>query len=416
MWRTQARICSLSVTVLYITYDGLLDPLGPSQILPYIKGISKHQDEVVIVSFEKSERLLHDKDALLSDLRNYSITWKPLLFTKGLGFLGKLMDLSRMYLKAFLITCKYNIKVVHARSHIPAQVGLFVKRITKAKLIFDFRGLWVDERVDKGGWDLNHFFHRLQYKYYKRVERKLLIQSDHVVVLTNKVVDEVIKLGAIEQSRITVIPCCADYNHFPLSTDSHKVDARISLGIPTDAFVLGYLGSIGRMYLLDRFFHLFKLAVNVRKDCHALLITRDTSALKQLMESHLKPELFSRVHVKSASHNEVPILLPAIDVLVSFIFSTYARQGASPTKMAECIASGIPVIANSGVGDVKQVIDRLDGGWIVDPFSDTELMEVVQNLDTICSKGGQRLRDASHSILGLEHANQCYQSVYDKLI
>ena len=403
------------MTILYITYDGLLDPLGSSQILPYIKDISKHQDEVVIVSFEKPERLLHGKDALLSDLQNYSITWKPLLFTKGLGFLGKLMDLSRMYLQAFLITCKYNIKVVHARSHPPAQVGLFVKRITKAKFIFDFRGLWVDERVDKGGWDLNHFFHRLQYKYYKRVERKLLIQSDHVVVLTNKVVDEVIKLGAIEQSRITVIPCCADYNHFPLLTESHKIDARVSLGMPTDAFILGYLGSIGRMYLLDRFFHLFKLAVNVRKDCYALLITRDTASLKQLMKSHLTPELSSRVHIKSASRDEVPVLLPAIDVMISFILSTYARTGASPTKIAECFALGIPVIANSGVGDVKQVVDRLDGGWIVDPCSDTDLMEVVQNLDTICSKGGRRLRDASRSILGIEYATQCYQSIYDKL-
>jgi hypothetical protein len=169
------------------------------------------------------------------------------------------------------------------------------------------------------------------------------------------------------------------------------------------------------MYLLDRFFHLFKLAVNVRKDCHALLITRDTSALKQLMESHLTPELSSRVHIKSASRDEVPVFLPAMDVMTSFIFSTYARQGASPTKMAECFASGIPVIANSGVGDVKQVIDRLDGGWIVDPCSDTDLMEVVQNLDTICSKGGQRLRDASRSILGIEYATQCYQSIYDKL-
>ena len=403
------------MTVLYITYDGLLDPLGSSQILPYVKGISKHQDEVVIMSFEKSERLLHGKDALLSDLRNYSITWKPLLFTKGLGLLGKLMDLSCMYLKACIITCKYNIRVVHTRGHPSAQVGLFVKRITKAKFIFDFRGLWVDERVDKGGWDLNHFFHRLQYKYYKRVERKLLFQSDHVVVLTNKVVDEVIKLGAIEQSRITVIPCCADYNHFPLSTESHKIDARVSLGIPNDAFVLGYLGSIGRMYLLDRFFHLFKLAVNVRKDCYALLITRDTASLKQLMKSHLTPELSSRVHIKSASRDEVPVLLPAIDVMISFILSTYARTGASPTKIAECFALGIPVIANSGVGDVKQVVDRLDGGWIVDPCSDTDLMEVVQNLDTICSKGGRRLRDASRSMLGLEFATQCYQSIYDKL-
>ncbi len=403
------------MTILYITYDGLLDPLGPSQILPYVKDISKHQNEVVVISFEKSERLLQGKDALLSELQNYPITWKPLLFTKGLGFLGKLLDLNRMYLKAFIVTCKYNIKIVHTRSHPPAQVGLFVKRITRAKFIFDFRGLWVDERVDKGGWDLNLFFHRLQYKYYKRVERKLLAQSDHVVVLTDKVVDEVIKLGAIEKSRITVIPCCADYKHFPLATDTHKIDARIALGIPTDTFVLGYLGSIGRMYLMDRFFHLFKLAVSVRKDCHTLLITRDTSALKQLMKSHLTPELSSRVHVKSASRDEVPVLLPAIDVMVSFILSTYARQGASPTKMAECFATGIPVIANPGVGDVQQVVDRLDSGWIVDPFSDTDLMEAVQKLDIICSKGGQRLRDTSQPMLGLEYARECYQSVYDKL-
>jgi glycosyltransferase involved in cell wall biosynthesis len=403
------------MTVLYITYDGLLDPLGPSQILPYIKDISKHQDEVIVVSFEKSERLLHGKDDLLSDLQNYSIEWKPLLFTKGMGFLGKLLDLSRMYLKAFIITFKYNIRVVHTRSHAPAQVGLFVKRITKAKFVFDFRGLWVNERVDKGGWDLNRFFHRLQYKYYKRVERKLLVQSDHVVVLTNKVVDEVMRLGSIEKSRITVIPCCADYSHFPLSTDTHKIDARILLGIPADAFVLGYLGSIGKMYLLDRFFHLFKLAVNVRKDCHALLITRDTFALKQLMKSYLTPELSSRIHIKSASRDEVPVFLPAMNIMVSFILSTYARQGSSPTKMAESFAMGIPVIANPGVGDVKQVVAQIDGGCVVDSFSDADLMEVVQNLDKICLKGGQRLRDASRSILGLEYATQCYQSVYDKL-
>ena len=404
------------MTVLYITYDGLLDPLGPSQILPYIKDISKHQEEVVVVSFEKSEQLLHGKDALLFDLQEYPVEWKPLLFTKGLGFFGKLLDLSRMYLKAFIIICKYNIRVVHTRSHPPAQVGLFVKRLTKAKFIFDFRGLWVDERVDKGGWDLNRFFHRLQYKYYKRIERKLLVQSDHVVVLTNKVVDEVMRLGSIERSRITVIPCCADYNHFPLATDIQKKEAKILLGIPTDTFVLGYLGSIGKMYLLDRFFHLFKLVVNVRKDCHALLITKDTVALKQLMESYLTPDLSNRVHVKSASRDEVPVFLPSIDVMVSFIFSTYARQGSSPTKMAESFAMGIPVIANPGVGDVKKVLDHINGGWVVDPSSDADLMEVVQNLDKICLKGGLRLRDASRSILGLEYASQRYQSVYDKLL
>ena len=362
------------MTILYLTYDGLLDPLGSSQILPYVKDISRHQDEVIVVSFEKSERLLHGKDALLSDLQNYSITWKPLLFTQELGFLGKLLDLSRMYLKAFIIACKYNIEVVHTRAHPTAQVGLFVKRITKAKFIFDFRGLWVEERVDKGGWDLNRLFDRLQYKYYKRVERTLLIQSDHIVVLTNKVVDEVMKLGAIEKSRITVIPCCADYDHFPLTNKITKIDSRISLGIPNNAFVLGYLGSAGKMYMLDKFFLLFVMTTKIRTDCHALLITPDTDQLTQLMDRYLPHDLLERVHVKSATHDQVPTLLPAIDVMASFISPTYARMGASPTKMAESFASGIPVVTNSGVGDVQEIVDQLDGGWVVDSLSENGLI------------------------------------------
>ena len=168
--------------------------------------------------------------------------------------------------------------------------------------------------------------------------------------------------------------------------------------------------------MLDRFFHLLKLAVIVRKDCHAFLITQDTSALKQLMKSYLENELYNRIHIKSASRDEVPVFLPAIDVMVSFITSTYARKGASPTKMAESFASGIPVIANPGVGDVKQVVERLDGGRIVDPFSNDELMEVVETLDAISSKGGERLRDASQPELGLDYANKAYQSVYDKVV
>ena len=404
------------MTVLYITYDGLLDPLGSSQILPYVKGISKHQDEVVIVSFEKSERFLYGKAGLLSDLKDYSIKWKPLPFTKGLGFIGKSWDLCRMYITALTIAWKHNIEVVHTRGHQSALVGVLIKHITKAKFIFDFRGLWVDERVDKGGWNLNHFFHRLQYRFFKRAERTLLIQSDHIVVLTHKVVNEIIKLGATEESNITVIPCCANYNHFRLSTETDKIDARISLGIPTDAFVLGYLGSIGKMYMLDKFFQLFVIATKNRANCHAVLITPDTDQLKPLMNSHLAHNLLERIHIKSATHDQVPNLLPSMDVMVSFITPTYARMGASLTKMAECFAVGIPVVANSGVGDVKQIIDQLDGGWMVDSLSEDRLMETAQNLDIISAKGGRRLRDVSHPILGLDFAAKCYQSVYEKLM
>jgi glycosyltransferase involved in cell wall biosynthesis len=287
--------------------------------------------------------------------------------------------------------------------------------VLKKKLIFDFRGLWVDERIDKGGWDLSNFFDRLQYKYFKRVEKKLLAQADQIVVLTKKVVSEVVKLGASPPSKITVIPCCADFNHFPLLTDISILKAKTLTGIPDNAFVLGYLGSVGDMYMLDHLFHLYELTTNVRDDCHLLIITQDISALEVLMRRYLKPHLHSYVHIKSASRNEVPMLLPAMNIMVSFIVPSYARIAASPTKIAETFAVGIPIIANHGVGDTSLIINEVNGGIVVDSFSDEDLMKVVNELDIICEKKGQRLRNAAYPILGLKVAERSYKSIYDVL-
>jgi len=41
--------------VLYLTYDGLTDPLGRSQILPYIVGLARMGVRFTVVSFEKGK-------------------------------------------------------------------------------------------------------------------------------------------------------------------------------------------------------------------------------------------------------------------------------------------------------------------------------------------------------------------------
>ena len=64
-------------TCLYITYDGLLDPLGQSQILPYIKSLNKKGYKFIILSFEKSQnqnkifslkKILKEKNILLKTI------------------------------------------------------------------------------------------------------------------------------------------------------------------------------------------------------------------------------------------------------------------------------------------------------------------------------------------------------------
>lgn len=401
--------------ILYITYDGLLDPLGSSQVLPYVKSIAQSQGGVVVLSFEKQERAVAGAVEKMIELLACNIVWKPLRFTTGLGPLGKIWDLVKMYFWGIFLARHYCVCVVHARGHLAAQIGFFIKRLLGTKLIFDFRGMWVDERVDKGGWDMHRPLHRLQYRQFKKVERKLFTQADQVVVLTHKVVDEIVKLGATPASKITVIPCCADFDHFPLSTPVLTAQAREVIGIPQDARVLGYLGSVGRMYMLDRFFRLFELAAGEHEDYHVLVITQDVAALRQVMSRALPAALHAKVHVKSASRAEVPNLLPAMDVLVSFIQPSYARMAASPTKLAECFAEGIPVICNDGVGDVAVQIQQMSAGIIVDPASEIDLRTAVAQWDEIRLMGGQRLRDTSRPLLGLEYAERQYQSVYKSL-
>ena len=140
---------------MYVTYDGLLDTLGASQILPYIKIIAARQGGMVVLSYEKPDRFARGRQAMSLDLRAHAIHWKPLRFSSSFGVFGKLWDMARMYFWGVWLARKHRVRVVHARGHPTAQVGLFVKKLLSTRLIFDCRGLWADERVDKGGWDMH---------------------------------------------------------------------------------------------------------------------------------------------------------------------------------------------------------------------------------------------------------------------
>ena len=405
---------NLGQSVVYITYDGLLDPLGSSQILPYIKGVSSHPRSVHILSFEKADRLQAGRDRLTTELACLGIAWSPLLFTQGIGFFGKIWDLLRMYLMGVYIALRFKSKVVHARGHAASQVGLFLKRLLGCKLIFDFRGLWADERVDKGGWNLNNSFHRRQYQYYKHVEHVLLKQADQIIVLTEAVISEVVRLGG-SRDRITVIPCCADFDHFSLADEARRCAAREETNLPPDAMVLGYLGSVGKMYMTKQFFRLVELASENNDHLGVLALTPDIDRFVAEMAENLPFRLHSKVHVLSASRDDVSRLLPAMDILISLIQPSYARMASSPTKIAESFAAGIPAICNFGVGDVATLMQELDAGATVDAESEVALAGLVPQLDAIKAKGGARLRNSARKILGLEVAAVRYKAVYEKL-
>ena len=68
----------------------------------------------------------------------------------------------------------------------------FLGTFLSISYIFDFRGLWADERIDKGSWDTSKYSHNIQYRAMKFLERKLLEKAEHVVVLSEIVTNEII--------------------------------------------------------------------------------------------------------------------------------------------------------------------------------------------------------------------------------
>ena len=70
---------------LFITYDGLLDPLGQSQILPYLKIIAKEYP-INVLSFEKKN--LENKEKLKNLIGDSNITHQYLYYTSNFGKVG----------------------------------------------------------------------------------------------------------------------------------------------------------------------------------------------------------------------------------------------------------------------------------------------------------------------------------------
>lgn len=403
-------------SVLFISYDGLLDPLGGSQILPYLHSIRQHPRPLHILSYEKPERFKAGGELLKTELAGSGIAWTPLSFTRRFGKLGKLWDLSRMYEVALYLQLKHRFGVIHCRSYQAMQVGALLRKLTGVKVLFDMRGLWVDERVDGDIWKLDNSVDASIFKLYKHIESNLLLSASHIVALTERVVPELYKLSPDISAPISVIPCCADFEHFMLPTAKQRIATRKELGLPENAFVLSYLGSLGTWYMLDEMLQLFGQAATEREDVHFLLITRDWQAKHEsligaLGLSHLR----THIHVHQAKRDQVPSYIGCSDLMLSFIKPAYSKIASSPTKIAEALAVGVPVVSNAGIGDIDDMTARLKAGAVINLDKPDSLSHIVSSLDSLKKMGGLNLRARAKPELDLHVAELSYKKIYEQL-
>jgi glycosyltransferase involved in cell wall biosynthesis len=395
--------------VLYLSYDGLTDALGQSQILPYLLGLEKIGHSFHIISFEKKEAFAQFQAIIEEQIKGKHITWHPLFYTKKPPVLSTLYDLKRMKKSAFSLQKSHHFDAIHCRSYLPGLIALKLKKKFGCPFIFDMRGFWADERVEGNLWNLKHPIYRQIYSYIKRKEETLLAEADAIISLTNAGKKSVLTAyPKLEIStKISVIPCCVDDKLFTVLPENKEV--LKSLGIDMKKNILGYVGSLGTWYMLDEMLAFFKIQQLKDSNLHFLFLTKDSQDIVYAKAKALGLNL-NDITVVSVPYQKIPSVMNVIDYGLFFIRPSFSKQASSPIKQAEFMAMGIPLICNSGIGDTGEIILQHQSGFVFDELSHASFSSF--SFDQIIFDKDKTL-NAVDTIFSVEQGVKGYNEVYD---
>lgn len=391
--------------VLFLSYTGLLEPLGESQVLAYQERLAQ-EHTVHIISFERAVDLANEEkvSALKDRLSRVGIVWHPRRYHKWPSALATFWDVGLGTLAALSKVRRHDLEIVHARSYVAGVMALLVKFLLGTRFLFDMRGFWPDERVDGGLWPAGGSMYRVS----KWFERKLLLNADHVVSLTHAGVAAMRQFDYLQNRAppMTVVPTCTSLTRFSPADADRDED-----------FTLGHVGSVGTWYLFDSAVEAFKLVRRRLPRSRFLVLNRGAHGFirERLAAAGIPMEC---VELREVTYAEVPQQMRRMHAGVFFIKPVFSKQASAPTKFAEFLACGIPCLSNLGVGDMAHILlmDRV--GVAVDVTASASMAEGVDALLRLCEdpKISERCVASAQRNFSLEEGTEAYRSIYREML
>ena len=405
--------------ILFISYDGLTDPLGQSQILPYLTGLTKYNFEFTILSCDKPDLYKKNKAYVKNLLKPFPIKWRSIPYHKTPPVLSSIFDFYQLKQTAKKLHKKEKFHMVHTRPGVPTLVALWLKKKYKIKFLNDVRGFWADERVDGGMWDLKNPLFKKVYDFFKKHEYECIEKSDYTTCLTYHAKREMHSWKNISHQPIPieVIPCSVDLTLFdPLHID-HALKERLKaeLKISDEDFIVSYLGSIGGWYLTDEMMQFCRTLLNKIPATKFFFISphRHEIILQAAAKFGIPAD---KIIVKNGLRHEVPALLSFSDYSLFFIKPCYSKISSSPTKHGEIMAMGIPVITNAGVGDVEEITMKYNAGIVIKNLTLDEYERAATTISEGKKFNKEEIIYGAKEYYNLDTAVEKYCTVYKKIL
>ena len=392
---------------LYLTRNGLLEPLGQSQVMAYLRGLSRDY-QITLITFEKPEDWA-DTTAMArarADCAAYGIRWLPQRFRRQPKILAPALSMMHMIWLVQREVRREKILLIHARSYVPATVALVVSRLTDVPFIFDMRALWPEELITAGRLRRGSWIHRA----ILTAERACLSSSAAVVSLTHAATKHLKSAypAELKKQHLVVIPTCADLDRFTPAADKH-------VG-PT---VYGCIGTVlSGWFRTDWLSNWMRVVAARDPEAQFEIVTRDDASRVRVALDPLN-QLNERLNIGPRLSMEMPDAVRSHNLSVMFYAGgEISELGRSPTRMAEVLACGLPVVVNEGVGDVAAIVRENDVGVIVAGGSVQDMDTAFDSLQTLMKDVdlSRRCRATAEAIFSLETGTKAYRDTYASIL
>jgi glycosyltransferase involved in cell wall biosynthesis len=371
--------------VAYISYDGVGEPLGRSQVLAYLTRLAPEYD-ITLISFEKS---FDDNLAISDELTALGIRWLPLRYHRRPPVVSTLLDVLAGVRALVAVARAGRPAVVHARSYVPALIAQLARSATGAKLLFDIRGFWADERVEGGIWPEGGILYRIA----KRCERWFFSRADAIVTLTRASIPQIREWLGPRDVEIDVIPTCVDLDRF--SSRPARDDGPHAV----------WSGSIGTWYRFD-------LAAPAAQALSMPLtvLSRQTELAASVLDGY-------PAAVRSVAPEEVPSQLFAGDVGLCLIRSSFSKTASAPTRFAEYLATGMPVLVTRGVGDLEAIVTDDRVGVVLRSEDEQSIRQAADQVRSMAAdpEVRERCRRCARARFDADAGATAYAAIYRRL-
>lgn len=403
---------------LFLSHNGMTEPLGQSQVLPYLVGLARKGVDVEIISFEKAGTAKDALAAVEERLRREGIAWQPMVRSAAHGLGTKAWEAGTAVARGLAAALRRRPDIVHARSYLPGAAAHAIASLSPgAKLLFDVRGMLGDEYVDGGSWTRDD----LRYKLVKRWEAHLFAHAGGIVVLTEALRSWLRAHRLVPAATpIEVVPCCVDTDTFQIDP-AQRAKTRAALGLGERTVVV-YSGTLGSWYKAAEMARFVGLLRAHRSDVMLLVLTHaDAGELRRAAHAQGLGE--GDVVVRKVAPSEMARTLCAGDVGLSLIEPCFSKKGSSPTKVAEYLAAGLTTVVNRGVGDQDELADEPDGCVVLPSFDEPSLAAGARRVAEILARpaaeraeAARRVADARFSLatLGVPRYLSLYRAMCER--